>query len=626
MPLRCTDVLCLIVFLAFLCGMVSVSAYALRNGDPRRLTHGIDWQGRFCGVDENVTHRPLLYWCGEGNSSGVTYTLGVPTSFNLHGPICVEDCPSDTSLSLLCPMESHTKKIVTNTTHAYTVTTIIVQEAAQQASYPTRTFMGKYCIPHPDSDDDEGYYDKFVNSTAIGDFSEEFMSVVGSIGDAWFPLFMIGVVALALSFAYLLMLQYCGKEIYYGVTIVLCLTHFLLGISLLSTAFNLTGHQEDSPLYFHMEDDHAFIISLLMGSIFLLMALTLSFLICCFRDAVDTALGCLFAAADCITHECSLLVEPIIDVALRLYLFTLLLVGLVWLVSSGDVHTDNSATIGGVEVTGVKRSFSYTEDEVYMIMYYIFGSIWLLEFAHALGQFVISYMVVLWYYQPIENGYKRSPWCPLPRAYLAALVFHSGSLAMGSFLMAVCRIPQILLGYFAKRAKAKGGNPVLACCLVCCKCCIDCFTRCLEYINQNAYIDIAINSNDFCTGARRSFSFILSSGAEIVLLSGATIVFSAIGVLFVTMSCGLLAYWMVTTVPDYSVESSPDEISSPEAVAFVGGLIGLIVSSAFMIVLDQTADTLLYTYMWNKAHDPDTVRTYAPEGLSDLVNSGKSQE
>jgi len=624
MPLRCTDILCLLAFLAYLCVMVTILGYAFRHGDPRRLTHGIDWQGRFCGVDENVTDRPLLYWCGEGNSSGVTYAHGVPVSFNLHGPICVSDCPSDTTLSLLCPMASHTKKVITNTSHAYTMTTIIVQEAAAQASYPTRTFMGKYCIPSPDDDgDEEAYYDTFVNSTAIGDMSEEFMNAIGSIAEAGFPLVCIGLVALGLSFGYMLSLQWCGREMYYVVTIVLCLTLYACGLSLLSTAFNLTGHQEDSPLYFHLDEHHAFIISVVLGSLFLLMALTLTCLVCCFRDTVDTALGCLVAAADCITHECSLLVEPIIDVALRLTLFTFLLFGLVWLVSSGDVQTDNSATIGGVKVTGVKRSFSYTEDEIYMMIIYIFGAFWILEFAHALGQFVISYMVVLWYYQPIESGHKRSPWCPLPRAYLAALVFHAGSLAMGSFLIAVLRIPQILLGYFAKRAKAKGENPVLACCLVCCKCCIDCFTRCMEYINQNAYIDIAINSNDFCTAARRSFSFIASSGAEIVLLSGATIVFTAIGVLSVTFSCALLGYWMVTNIPDYSLESSPGEIPNPTAVAVMAGLIGLIVSSAFMVVLDQTADTLLYTFTWNKAHDPDTVRIYAPEELADLVANKK---
>mmetsp|Transcript_13382 Transcript_13382/g.31404 ORF Transcript_13382/g.31404 Transcript_13382/m.31404 type:complete len:651 (-) Transcript_13382:107-2059(-) len=623
MPLRCTDLLCVIVFISFLGGMVSIMVYALRNGDPRRLTHGINWQGRFCGVDDNVSDKPLLYWCGEGNKTGIQYTGGVPTDFNLHGPICISECPTDDSEAYLCPMQSSVEIVETNTPEAQTKTTIIVQEAAPQPSYPTSEFMGRYCIPHPDDDDEaEDLYDRFVSSTAIGDTSEEFASAWGSIEAAVWPLVVTGIVAIVLTFVYLFLLQLFGKQLFYVSALLVFLMFLLLGLAFISTAFNVTGHQEDSPLFKHLEDDHAWWISISLGSICLILALLVSCLLCCFGHAVDTALACLSAAADCISHEWSLLVEPIIDVVFRLTLLVTLLVGFMWLASTGDITTDNSTTIGGVHVTGVKRSFSYTEDQIWMMVYYIFGSIWLLEFAHSLGQFVIAYMVVLWYYTPLYHGRKRSPWCPLPRAYIAALVFHLGTLAMGSFLIALCRIPQIILGYFAKQAKAKE-NPVLSCCVLCCKCCIDCFTRFLEYINQNAYVDVAINSNDFCTAARRSFEFILSNGAEIVLLSGATIVFSAIGVIFVSLSSALFVYWVVDIIPEYSAEDSENNVSNPMAVAIMGGILGLIISGAFMIVLDQTADTLLYTYTWNKAHDPETLRHYAPEALADLVARSK---
>merc|ERR1712137_739775 len=100
---------------------------------------------------------------------------------------------------------------------------------------------------------------------------------------------------------------------------------------------------------------------------------------------------------------------------------------------------------------------------------------------------------------------------------------------MGSFLIAVCRFVKLILGYIAKQAKAQG-NQALACIASCLSCCVDCFQRFIEMLNKNAYIDIAINSNTFCTAAKASLEFMIKNAAQVGILSGACFCFVAAGV------------------------------------------------------------------------------------------------
>ena len=107
-------------------------------------------------------------------------------------------------------------------------------------------------------------------------------------------------------------------------------------------------------------------------------------------------------------------------------------------------------------------------------------------------------MVVLWYFEPQCHGsvYRMAPRLSLPRAYFAAFFYHLGPLAIGSFTIALCRLFKLVLGTVAQNAKGNG-NRVLACIASCLGCITECFQNCMEFINKNAYIDVAINSTNF---------------------------------------------------------------------------------------------------------------------------------
>lgn len=45
----CTDIICCLIFLAFIVAMVACSGYAIANGDPERILTPFDSDGNACG-------------------------------------------------------------------------------------------------------------------------------------------------------------------------------------------------------------------------------------------------------------------------------------------------------------------------------------------------------------------------------------------------------------------------------------------------------------------------------------------------------------------------------------------------------------------------------------------------
>merc|ERR1712008_451125 len=89
-----TDVPCLLMFLAFLCGMVYIYFVSRMEGNLAKLTHGFNWKGEICGVDAAVRHEPNLFWCNpSADQDSVVLLDGV----------CVASCPNNATTQHWCP-------------------------------------------------------------------------------------------------------------------------------------------------------------------------------------------------------------------------------------------------------------------------------------------------------------------------------------------------------------------------------------------------------------------------------------------------------------------------------------------------------------------------------------------
>lgn len=88
----CTDVPCLLLFLAFLGAWAFIAQYAIRNGDLNKLVVPTDSFNKKCGIDSGVLNKKFLFFFNLDKCIDPLVPItGCPTP-----QVCVEQCPQQT--------------------------------------------------------------------------------------------------------------------------------------------------------------------------------------------------------------------------------------------------------------------------------------------------------------------------------------------------------------------------------------------------------------------------------------------------------------------------------------------------------------------------------------------------
>merc|ERR1719230_1894737 len=195
--------------------------------------------------------------------------------------------------------------------------------------------------------------------------------------------------------------------------------------------------------------------------------------------------------------------------------------------------------------------------------------LWVVYMATATSQFVLAYAVQLWYFTPYEDGEKHGvPTCPLVQGYKTGIMYHLGSFAFGSFIIAVLGLIQIILGYIANKGE-KEGNAAVAMIAKCLLCVITCFKKCMEFLNKNAYMDIAIHSSSFCWAAKNAMTVIFKNFPDIGVLNGACWIFQLAGVGAITSGGAGLVFLITDNWSMFNDPASDHYVSDPVLVVFI---------------------------------------------------------
>jgi len=755
----CTDVLCLLVFIAFLGAMGHVTHYAVKNGNPKRLTHGFDFGGKLCGVDAGVEASPFLYYCPN------SVVGSIPLGLNLKAPVCVSKCPTGDSETVTC-LSQTAPAVQPATSVNPNQTVVLTQGVVQMQTYATKPILGLYCIPDlvklnaiaqaSGVATPVGLRDSmFSSSGPVGNYMAKAQQAVGSLQRCKSLLAGTLGFAFILGYVYLFLLKRCARPLIYGVLLIIVLGcwalagFFIIGeamprpgpisgfttvspaavnsgtaapvavttavpvntfhagatvapttaapvvvavatdaptvapaaptpavavaatvkpavvvaavtvastvplppggarrIAAVPTSRRLLTYQEAcvrieaaggscnevaarwekfdgrkkweeaNPFYSeHLSLENAKKATTFTACFFAVLGLIFLIAVCCAHNAINVACGCVGAATDALFSMPCMLLMPVIESLIKVVTFSVLMYFFAFLISAGEMDTKTYTTVGGEDVNGLRRHFKHDDKEKGFIWFYIFGIFWFMELANAMGQFAISWSVVGWYYTPKPKNHNVAG---LLWGYIYGCTFHLGTLAFGSFIIALCRWLRLVMTVL-ERTEGEG-NPVAKCIAKILICCITCFEKFFKMINKNAYIDVCITSNNFCGAAGDVMQFLVGNAPEIVILNGACMVFCAGGVTLISGLTGFLTYTLVTGQERWTDEASPHHVDSPFFVAGVATIGAVFVSYSFMVIFDHTADTLLYTFCWNKSKAHNTVGKYAPDSLAALVN------
>lgn len=182
--------------------------------------------------------------------------------------------------------------------------------------------------------------------------------------------------------------------------------------------------------------------------------------------------------------------------------------------------------------------------------------------------------------------------------------YHLGSIALGSFIIAIIWAIRIIFEYISvsislfhpiqKKVRAAGGelNPVVKCALCCCRCCLDCIDRFVKYLNKNAYIQIALTSENFCTSAMNGFLLILKHAGKFTLVAGIGNIFMILGKMCIASLTTFLGFIIMMNWNEIS-----DSLDSPTLPLIIIFMIAYVVSAVFISVFSTSSNTILQCFL-----------------------------
>lgn len=240
----------------------------------------------------------------------------------------------------------------------------------------------------------------------------------------------------------------------------------------------------------------------------------------------------------------------------------------------------------------------------------MFGFFWITAFIIAILQFTIAATTALWYF---GSNSDDTPSVSVCKGIWWAFRYHLGSLAFGSFIIAVVTMLKVIFEYYAKKVeKMSGDNPMVKILLCIARCVIWCLDACVKFISENAYIQIAINGVSFCEGAKNGFFMMIRNPGTYAATTIVGWIMTAIGK---GVILGVTVYLtMVLAHENVLVVTEGAKIQQPFVPAFVVLLISWLVSALFISIFDFACLTILQCFITSKEVSGGG-KVYAPPSL-----------
>jgi len=605
-PRTFTDIFCLLIFLGFMGGMVNIFHYSHVNGNIKKITHGFDWAGRICGVDSDngTVLGDMLFWCADENGD-----LSQPDG------ICIDKCPTgeeshqcpDSMIPFVEPM-----KDLADGSQEQTVG--FTRQFVSRKSYPTESYGTAYCLPTGTSEKAQETFKQILEISPFGGYAHKVLSFFGSIESNKNILIACFVGAIITGYAFLVLMKVFVQPFVYGV---------IAGVWVLFAGatifFGYTSIEEDNynnPFYYFTEDGAtAQKYDMCACLVMLILTGLYTFVVCNAADAIAITVQSVQEATEVLWVMPTLLLQPLVQALLQILNFCILGYGLLWVISLGTVQTNvsfnpynpQSFVEGqGEMLSQLNRSFTWTQNQYYMIFYFIFGLVWMKEIITAWGSFAISHAVVVYKWT------EETTMFPLTKGYKNGFLYHMGSLAFGAFIIGVLKVITAIMSYMAKQFKSESNDPVnmaSRALLYCCTCCLGCFTKVMELVNEMVYVEIAISGRSYCGASQKVWKRMLTNSIVFATISGITNVVKVLGVIVI----GGGGTYMTYTVISGSLSEQMSEYSGAVANALesdnvfgatvAAAVIWFSIATVFMEVFDRAADSLCYFILYKKSKD-----------------------
>ena len=209
-----------------------------------------------------------------------------------------------------------------------------------------------------------------------------------------------------------------------------------------------------------------------------MLALLFLLMIICNWKALKVSIAIIETAADYFADTKRILFVPVFWFIMAIVVF------LVWLVGIVCVHSIGTITVESVRTQD--KNVVHDAQTQNMILYMWFGLIWLMAFIITCNEFVIIVSTCTWYFsrKDLDDDDGIPGDAEVMKGVKWAFQYHMGSIALGSFLLAVVWMLRAIFEYVAAKVEgAAPGNAAVKCLVWTLRCCLDCFDRFIRFIN-----------------------------------------------------------------------------------------------------------------------------------------------
>ncbi|URE19050.1 Plasma-membrane choline transporter [Musa troglodytarum] len=664
---KCRDLVFLVIFIAFWVAMIVNSSFGFNQGNPLRLTYGLDYKGNVCGnrhAKPDLRELMVRYWVNPNQ----VYLSGIENSqFNLADArsICLMECPvpSEDGLNWVCdypegdirlPMDDWINRdydyyefltsemrnsslqlqgpcypVIFPSVNVYWSCQFIAR--ASNVSLKHWQQMGGVNI------DENIIIDKTIHR-AINSPSPVLKRYVADVGKAW-PVLIVcgGILPVFLSVIWLLMIRHFVA----GMTWITVILFNALVISVTMFYYTKAGWIGNDALsvvigehdpYIHIsgrEINHIRAVAVLMTIVMIIAFLSSLAII----RRILIATSVLKVAAKVIGEVQALIIFPILPYVILAVFYMFWFSAALHLFSSGQIlRNDCGGNCCSFDLKSNKINcdnccgyrIHYTRNIGISILFHLFGCYWATQFIIACSSTVIAGSVASYYWARGEIS-QEIPFLPVFSSMKRLLRYSLGSVALGSLVVSIVEWVRFILEALRRRLRHSDPAPV-----TCTgkfmssssQCCLGCIDWILKSVNRNAYIMIAITGKGFSKASAIATGLIMNNILRIGKVNVIGDVILYLGKLCVSLFCALFAFLMLDT---HKYKSAHNKISSPLFPVLVTWGLGYIVATLFFAVVEMSIDTIILSFCQDAEEHQGTAQYAPPLLMETLDGQGEMQ-
>ncbi|GMJ10193.1 choline transporter-like 1 [Hibiscus trionum] len=652
---KCRDVAFLVIFIAFWVAMIVNSSFGFNQGNPLRLTYGLDYKGNVCGdkhAHPGLHQLELKYWLNPNQ----VYQSGMKDSkFELSNArsICLLDCPTplEDSLSWVCDYPEPEGDIhlsmddwIDRNYDYYELLSPEMRNASLQLQGPCYPVIfpsvnvywscqfiaraSNASLRHWKQMGGVDINEDIVIDKSIRSFINSRSSVIkrymADIGKAW-PVLIVcgGLLPLFLSVVWLLMIRHfvvampwITVALFNILMITVTMFYYLKAGWIGNDAITpIIGDHDPYIHVFGRELNHLRAAAILMTFVMVLSVLTSIAVIR--RILMGTSV--LKVAAKVIGEVQALIFFPIIPYSILAIFYMFWTSAALHLFSSGRVVQNNCNTNCCAYDLVLKKvncdrccgySIRYTPHIAVAIFFHLFGCYWATKFFISCSSTVIAGSVASYYWTRGETS-PEIPILPVFASMKRLVRYSLGSVALGSLIVSFVESIRFILDSFRRKLKVADTTPDSWLGKIgyhTSQGCLRCIEWTIKSVNQNAYIMIAITGKSFCRASAIATELIMNNILRIerVNVIGDVILF--LGKLFVSLSSAVLGFLVLDT---HKYSSGHNKLSSPLFPVLVCWALGYVVATLFFAVVEMSIDTLILSYCQDSDEHQGTAQ-FAP--------------